>query len=236
MLQMENVSVKVEGKDILKRVSLEIGEAEIHALLGPNASGKSTLAYAVAGFPNYQITEGRICFRGKDLVDLPIEERAKLGIALVFQHPPVVKGVKLSKLLERISKQRVDVSEFPMNPDLLRREINNGFSGGERKLSEIIQVISLNPSLVIFDELDAGLDIENLEKLASVIKDKLFSNGVSVLLITHRGDILRFLEPHIAHVMLDGKIIGSSENWRKTWETIKEWGYEKCKECPLSSA
>lgn len=236
MLQIENMSVKVEGKDILKRVSLEIGEAEIHALLGPNASGKSTLAYAVTGFPNYQITEGTIRFRGKDLADLPIEERAKLGIALVFQHPPVVKGVKLSKLLERISKQRVDVSEFPMNPDLLEREINEGFSGGERKLSEIIQVISLNPSFVIFDELDAGLDIENLEKLASVIKDKLCNNGVSILLITHRGDILRFLEPRIAHIMLNGEIICSSDDWREVWETIRTWGYEKCKECPLSTA
>ena len=236
MLQIENVSVKVEGKDILKRVSLEIGEAEIHALLGPNASGKSTLAYTVTGFPNYQITEGRICFRGKDLADLPIEERAKLGIALVFQHPPVVKGVKLSKLLERISKQRVDVTEFPMNHDLLGREINDGFSGGERKLSEIIQVISLNPSLVIFDELDAGLDIENLEKLASIIKDKLCNNGVSILLITHRGDILRFLEPRIAHIMLDGEIICSSDNWQEMWETIRNWGYEKCKECPLFTA
>lgn len=236
MLQIENVSVKVEEKDILKRVSLEVGEAEIHALLGPNASGKSTLAYAIAGFPNYQVTEGRICFKGKDLADLPIEERAKLGIALVFQHPPVVKGVKLSKLLERISKQRVDVSEFPMNHDLLEREINDGFSGGERKLSEIIQVISLNPSFVIFDELDAGLDIENLEKLASVIKDKLCNNGVSILLITHRGEILRFLEPNTAHVMLDGEIICSSENWQEIWETIKGWGYEKCKECPLFTA
>ncbi|MCK4492110.1 MAG: ATP-binding cassette domain-containing protein, partial [Candidatus Altiarchaeales archaeon] len=196
--------------------------------------GKSTLAYAVMGFPEYNITGGRIYFKGRDITGLSIEERVNLGITLAFQHPPTIKGVKLSKLLEKISKRTVDVKEFAVNPSLLEREINVGFSGGERKLSEIIQIISLNPSFVVFDELDAGLDIENLERLTSVVKDKLLNNDVSILLITHRGNVLRFLRPDIAHVMLDGEIVCSSENWEKIWKTIIRYGYEKCRECKLS--
>jgi len=235
MLKIENLSVKVRRKDVLRRVSIEIKNGEVHALLGPNASGKSTLAYAVMGFPEYNITGGRIYFKSKDITGLSIEERVNLGITLAFQHPPTIKGVKLSKLLEKISKRTVDVKEFAVSPSLLEREINVGFSGGERKLSEIIQIISLNPSFVVFDELDAGLDIENLERLTSVVKDKLLNNDVSILLITHRGNVLRFLRPDIAHVMLDGEIVCSSQDWRKIWKTIVRYGYEKCKECKLPS-
>jgi len=231
MLKIENLSVRVDSKDILRGINIGIKKAEVHALLGPNASGKSTLAQAIMGFPDYKITAGGISFKRKDITNVSIEERAKLGMALVFQHPPTIKGIKLSKLLEKISKQTVDIKEFSVNPDILEREINVGFSGGERKLSEIIQIISLNPSFVIFDELDAGLDIENLEELTSIIRNKLLSNGVSILLITHRGDILRFLKPAIAYVMLDGKIVCSSGNWKEVWRTITRYGYEKCKEC-----
>lgn len=236
MLKIEDLSVKVHEKDILRRVCLEIKDGEVHALLGPNASGKSTLAYAIMGFPEYKITEGTISFRGKDITSSPIEERVKLGIALAFQHPPTIKGVKLSKLLEKISSPAINIKEFSVNPDLLEREINVGFSGGERKFSEIMQVISLSPLFVVFDELDAGLDIENLERLASIVKDELISNGVSILLITHRGNILRYLKPDVAHVMLDGEIVCSSENWRKIWKTIVRFGYEKCKECEFPSS
>lgn len=231
ILKIENLSVKVGNKYILKKINLEIKRAEIHVLLGPNASGKSTLVYTMMGFPDYKIMEGEIDFKGKNIGNLSIEERAKLGIAVVFQHPPIIKGVKLSKLLEKISKQVINMKEFPIKSGLLSREINVGFSGGERKLSEIIQIISLNPSFVIFDELDSGLDIERLEKLALIIKDKLLNNDVSILLITHRGSILHFLKPDFAHVMINGELICSSKDWKDIWETIKKYGYEKCKEC-----
>jgi len=231
ILKIKNLSVRVGGKDILKDINLEIKKAEIHALLGPNASGKSTLIYTMMGFPDYQIMEGEIDFKGKNIGNLSIEERAKLGIAVVFQHPPIIKGIKLSKLLEKISKQVINVKEFPIKSDLLSREINVGFSGGERKLSEIIQIISLSPSLVIFDELDSGLDVEMLEKLASIIKDKFLHNKVSILLITHRGSILHFLKPDFAHVIINGELICSSKNWKDIWETIRKYGYKKCKEC-----
>ena len=231
MLKIENLSVEVDGKDISRSISLEIKNGEVHALLGPNASGKSTLARVIMGFPDYRIIEGKMTFEGKDITNLPIEERAKLGIALAFQHPPIIKGVTLSKLLDRISRQTMDIEEFSLNPGLLEKEINVGFSGGERKLSEILQIISLRPSLVIFDELDAGLDIERLEKLALVVKDQLLDKGVSILLITHRGDILHFIKPDVAHVMLSGEIVCSSKNWEEIWDVIGRYGYEKCREC-----
>ena len=231
ILKIERLSVRVGGKDILKDINLEIKKAEIHALLGPNASGKSTLVYTLMGFPDYKIMEGEIDFKGKNIGNLSIEERAKLGIAVVFQHPPIIKGIKLSKLLEKISKQVINIKEFPIKSDLLSREINVGFSGGERKLSEIIQIISLSPSLVIFDELDSGLDVEMLEKLASIIKDKFLHNKVSILLITHRGSILHFLKPDFAHVIINGELVCSSRDWKDIWETIRKYGYEKCKEC-----
>ena len=231
MLKIENLSVRVGGKDILRNINLEIKRAEIHALLGPNASGKSTLVYTMMGFPDYKIMEGEIDFKGKNIGNLSIEERAKLGISVVFQHPPIIKGVKLSKLLEKISKQGINMKEFPIKSDLLSREINVGFSGGERKLSEIIQIISVNPKFVIFDELDSGLDVERLEKLALIIKDKLLNNDVSILLITHRGSILHYLKPDFAHVIINGKLVCSSKDWKDIWGTIKEYGYEKCKEC-----
>lgn len=228
-LKIHNLSTEVDGKNILKRVNLEIEKGETHVLLGANASGKSTLLYTLMGFPDYVVKEGKIVFGDKDITDLEIEERAGLGIAAVYQNPPAI-NVKLSKLLEKISKKRVKIEGME---GLMEREINVGFSGGERKLSEVIQVISLNPQFIILDELDAGLDVENLEKLSSLIKKEL--SDKSILLITHRGRALRFFKPDFAHVMLDGEIICSSQNWKKIWETIEEDGYEKCKTCELHS-
>lgn len=231
MFKTENLSVKVNNKKILKKVNLDIKKGKIHVLFGPNASGKSTLAYTIMGFPKYKITKGKMLFQGENINSLRPEERAKLGIALVFQHPPVVKEVRLNQLLEKISSTPLDIKKFSKNSDILQREINLDFSGGERKFSEIIQVISLNPKFVIFDELDSGLDIEKLKELSGVIKEKLFEDEVSALLITHRGDILRFFKPDMAHVMIRGEIVGSSKDWKKVWQTIKKYGYEKCREC-----
>lgn len=233
LLRVMDLKVDVDGKAIVNGVNLEIGSGETHALLGPNASGKSTLAHALMGIPSYEIVRGSISLDGEDITNLPAEERSKLGVAIAFQHPPAVKGVKLSELIQKISRQTIDIGKFPVDSSLLGREINVGFSGGERKLCEMIQIISLNPRFAIFDELDAGIDIENLERLAIMTK-KMLKNA-SILLITHRGDILRFLRPDIAHVMLDGEIVCSSENWRKIWKTITRYGYEKCRECKLPS-
>lgn len=230
MLKIKNLSVRVDGKDILKGINLEIKKGEIHALLGPNASGKSTLALTVAGLPDYEFTKGKIFFEKKEITNLSPEERVKLGIALAFQHPPVIRGLKLAALLGEISKER---REGILGKELLEREINVGFSGGERKLSELAQILALEPKFVILDELDSGLDLENLERLTDLIKERFLKNGVSLLLISHHGEIFHFLKPDLVHVMLGGKIINTSQDWRQVWQTIREHGYEKCKECPF---
>jgi Fe-S cluster assembly ATP-binding protein len=235
MLSINNLLVKAKNKKILRQINLEIKRGEIHALLGPNGSGKTTLAHVIMGFPNYRVISGKIFFGKKEITSLSTEQRVSLGIGLTFQHPPIIKGVTLARLLSKISKKSPNTKDFYINSQLLSREINDGFSGGERKLSEILQVASLNPKLVILDELDAGLDMKNLTKLTKTIKEKLLQNGVSLLLITHRGQILKFFEPQKVHVMLNGKIICSSKDWQKTWQTITKYDYEKCKECPFST-
>jgi len=229
MLKITGLRVKAEEKEILRGIDLEIKKGEVHALLGPNASGKTTLGLTIAGLPKYQVTAGDIFFEGKKITSLLPEERAKLGLALCFQHPPVVRGLLLRRLLEKISPGK----EITIGKELLDREVNLGFSGGERKLSEIAQTIALEPKFVIFDELDSGLDLENLEKLTRLIKERLLKNGRAVLLISHQAEIFRFLQPDFVHVMLQGKIIHTSSDFKTTWETIEKYGYEKCKNCPF---
>jgi len=229
MLKVTGLRVKAEGKEILRGIDLEIKKGEIHALLGPNASGKTTLGLAIAGWPPYKIIAGEVFFEDKKITSLPPEERAKLGLALCFQYPPVVRGLPLRRLLEKISPGK----EMTIGKELLDREVNLDFSGGERKLSEIAQIIALEPKFVIFDELDSGLDLENLEKLTRLIKERLLENGRSVLLISHQAEIFRFLQPDFVHVMLQGKIIHTSSDFKTTWETIGKYGYEKCKNCPF---
>ena len=235
MLKIKDLSVKAGDKRILRGVNLLVRKGEIHALLGPNASGKTTLAYAIMGFPAYKVISGEIYFRGKRITDWPIEKRVKLGLSLAFQHPPAIKGVTLSQLLDKVSPRSVEAKQFKAGSKLLEREINVDFSGGERKISEIMQIVSLRPKLTIFDEIDAGLDLKNLAGLVELIKEKLIKNDISLLLITHRGEILRFLQPSAVHIMLKGKIICSSHNWRKVWRTVQKFGYEKCKKCKFSS-
>lgn len=229
LLKFDNLSVEVEGKEVLNNFNLEINEGETHVLLGPNASGKSTLLYALLGFPKYNVKQGKIIFKDKDITDIDIEERAKQGIAAVYQNPPAI-NIKLSNLLEKISKKNVKIEGIE---SLMQRNVNIGFSGGERKFSEVIQVISMDPDFIILDELDAGLDVENLERLSLLIKKQL--SDKTVLLITHRGKALNYFEPDFAHVMMDGEITCTSDNYKKIWKLIEENGYEKCKTCKLSS-
>jgi len=228
-LDIKNLSVEIDNKIVLKNINLTINNGEKHVLLGPNASGKSSLLYSLMGFPNYKIKSGTIFFNNTNISNLTIEQRAWLGIAAIYQNPPEI-SIKLSKLLSTISQKKINLSKIN---NLLDRDVNVGFSGGERKLSELMQVVSLNPNFVMLDEFDAGLDVENLKNLSFIANQEL-SNS-SVLLITHRGKALKFFNPDFVHVLLDGKIICSSNNWKKIWNTIKEDGYERCKKCALSS-
>jgi Fe-S cluster assembly ATP-binding protein len=228
LLKVRNLKVIADKKEILRGVNLEIREKEIQALLGPNASGKSTFAQVISGNPKYKITKGKILFLGEDITKFSPEKRVKMGISLAWQTPPPVKGVKFSQLLEKISKEEVEIED---GKNLFEREINVDFSGGEKKISELIQVLALKPKLAIFDEIDSGLDIKRVEKVAKIIREKLVRKGVSVLLITHSGEILNYLKPNLVSVMLEGKIVCQSKDFKKVLRTIKKYGYEKCKEC-----
>lgn len=230
LLRIENLWAVGNGEKILKGVNLEISLGEVQALLGPNASGKSTLAQVILGNPKYRIIKGKIYFLRKDITTLSPEKRVKLGLALVWQMPPVIKGVKLSSLLEKISKEKIKIAD---GKELLEREINVNFSGGERKISEILQIVALKPKLVIFDEIDSGLDIKKIEIVARIIKKELISKKVAILVITHSGQILRFLKPALTSVLVGGKIICKEKNHKKVLKVIKKYGYEKCKKCPL---
>ncbi len=228
ILKIKNLRISAEKKEILKGVNFEIKKGEIQALLGSNASGKSTFAQVIMGNPKYKISGGKILFLGKDITKLPPEKRAEMGIALAWQTPPSIKGVRFSKLLEKISKEKIEIEE---GMNLLEREINVDFSGGEKKISELIQVLALKPKLAILDEIDSGLDIKKVEKVAKIIKERFLKQKVSILLITHSGEILNYLRPNLVSVMLDGKIVCQSKDFEKVLKTIKKYGYEKCKEC-----
>ena len=230
LLKIEKLKVKANEKEILKGINLQMKEGEVLALLGPNGSGKSVMAQTILGNPKYKVTSGKIFFEGKEITKFPPEKRAKLGLSLAWQSPPAIKGVKLSQLLGKISRQQIEIKEAK---DLLEREVNLDFSGGEKKISELIQILSLSPKLVIFDEIDSGLDIKRLETVSKIIKKELIAKSVSVLLITHWGQILKFLKLDLTNVMLDGKIICKSRDYKKVLMVIKKYGYEKCKRCPL---
>ncbi len=235
-LEIKNLKVKGNGKQILKGVNFQMEKGDVQVLLGPNASGKSTLCHTILGNPKYKVVAGKIFFQGKEITDLAPEKRVKLGIALSFQSPPVIKGVKTSQLLDKISvikDSKLKELEQVFDKHLLERDLNLDFSGGEKKVSELVQILALNPKLVIFDEVDSGLDLKKIKNVAEIIKKELIDKKISVLLITHSGAILNFLKPNITNVMISGKIICRDKNYKKVLKIIKKYGYEKCKKCPF---
>lgn len=218
MLKVEDLHVEVDGKEILKGVNLELPASELHVVMGPNGSGKSTLALTIAGHPRYNVTEGRILFEGEDITDAKPEERARKGIFLSFQQPVEVEGVKVINFLQRALKnlrgmdevQAYDlvfktVEELGFDKTMLSRELNVGFSGGERKKLEMLQAYLVKPKLLILDEPDSGVDVDSLKVIAGLIA-RLHSEGTSILLITHYGRILEYLNPQRVHVLKDGKL------------------------------
>ncbi len=227
ILEINNLSAGVEGKQILKGVNLNIGPGEVHAVMGPNGSGKSTLAAVLAGRDGYDVTGGEVLYDGKDLLDLDPEERAREGVFLAFQYPVEIPGVNstyfLKAALNEIRKAKgeseLDAIEFlslvkdkikllELNEDLLKRSVNEGFSGGEKKRNEIFQMAVLEPRLSILDETDSGLDIDALKVVSNGV-NKLKTRENAQLVITHYQRLLNYIVPDFVHVLMDGRIVKS---------------------------
>jgi Fe-S cluster assembly ATP-binding protein len=238
LLEIEDLSVGIAGKQVLSNVNLRIGPGETHALFGPNGTGKTTLLNAIAGIPRYTITGGRIIFKGQDITQMSMDERARLGIGMAFQRPPALRGLKLKELIKIINPhadaaailQRMDFEDFAS------RDVNRGFSGGEIKRSEMVQLLAQQPDLVMLDEPDSGVDLENIKLIGDAI-NQLTEKDVrpslrtkSGIIITHFGHILDYMKTDRAHVMLGGSIVCSG-NPAEILDQIKKSGYEGCVAC-----
>jgi Fe-S cluster assembly ATP-binding protein len=241
ILTVEDLSVKVEARLILRDVTFSLKTHETHILFGPNGSGKTTLISALMGLPSYEVVSGKISFMGLDITDKSVEERAKLGMVVSFQNPPEITGVKLADLLKLclgksptngFSEEELELIEAFRLTKFLNRDINVGFSGGERKRSEILQLIFLKPKLLLLDEPDSGVDVESLRLIAGEIQRYIEHSGSSALIITHKGDILDYVEAKYGCVLLDGKFHCFSHPTR-IYEEIKKLGYEECVACRI---
>jgi Fe-S cluster assembly ATP-binding protein len=228
-LVIKNLHVNIEDKEILKGVDLTVKQGEIHAIMGPNGTGKSTLAYTLMGHPNYEVTGGEVWFKDENVLELAPDERSRLGLFLAFQYPVAIPGVTVANFLRTALNARrkaenpedkgVPIPEFRKNlkeqMSLLKmdhsfagRYLNDGFSGGEKKRAEILQMAALKPEIAILDETDSGLDIDALRVVADGV-NALMSNDMGVLVITHYQRLLNYIKPHFVHIMLDGKIVES---------------------------
>lgn len=243
-LQIKNLKVQIEDKDILKGVSLEVKPGEIHAIMGPNGSGKSTLASTLAGHPSYEVTGGSVKLNGEELLELSPDERAQKGLFLAFQYPVEVPGVSVQNFLRQaydarfkdqpdkkfakviqFRKHLADIAkELKINPEFLTRGLNEGFSGGEKKQLEILQMALLEPQFAVLDETDSGLDIDAIKKVSNGVKKVIKNNNTGTLVITHYRRILEYLKPDVVHVMVAGKIVESGD-WSIV-ERLEEKGYE----------
>ena len=240
MLVVENLKVNVEGKEILHGINLRIGLGETHVIFGKNGSGKSTLLMTLMGFSKYKVTNGKIYFKGKDVTELSLNERANLGMGMAFQRPPAIKGLKtfdMLKLVKKVDEKVEDLAKKVDFQNFLDRDLNAGFSGGELKRSEMLQLMAQNPDFIMLDEPESGVDVENIKILGRVVWSLLEKNlrikegrKKSGLIITHTGYILDYIEADKGHVILDGYLMCSG-NPREMFMEIQESGYDKCVQC-----
>ncbi|MDP4012848.1 MAG: Fe-S cluster assembly ATPase SufC [Candidatus Nanoarchaeia archaeon] len=237
-IEIKNLHVEVEGKEILKGVNLEIIKGEITAIMGPNGSGKSTLANTLMGHPKYKVTKGQILLDGEDITNAPANERAKKGLFLSFQYPSEISGVRVSSFLRtaynavtgkdlsvvdfhKLLKEKM--SKLNMDSALLKRSLNEGFSGGEKKKCEILQLITLNPKYALLDETDSGTDVDALKVIADGIKS-IMDKDMGILVITHYYRFLDYLTPNKTYIMQAGKII--KQGGPELAKQIEEQGYQ----------
>jgi Fe-S cluster assembly ATP-binding protein len=228
-LEIRNLHVNIEGKEILKGVDLTVEQGKVHAIMGPNGTGKSTLAYTLMGHPSYTVTQGEVIFKGINVLELEPDERSRLGIFLAFQYPVAIPGVTVANFLRTAINARrraenpedkgMPIPEFrkllkdkmsmlKMDQNFAGRYLNEGFSGGEKKRAEILQMATLNPEIAILDETDSGLDIDALRIVADGV-NALMNKDLGMLIITHYQRLLNYIKPDYVHVMLDGKIVES---------------------------
>lgn len=252
MLRIEELKVETGGKEILKNVNLHIPEGETHILFGPNGSGKTSLMMTIMGFSGYKITHGKIVFKGEDITHMPIHERARMGIGVLFQRPPTINGLTTRKLVEICGRNRsTDVEKLAADLNLtgfLERDVNHNLSGGEIKRSELLQLRAQNPDLVLLDEPESGVDLENIGLLGDNI-NSLLHRGVkyaagqatphhtevhrkSALVITHTGHILNYITADKGQVLYNG-VVCCSRNAREILQWIREYGYEECIKCAM---
>ena len=233
MFKIKNLSVNVGGKKVLEDVSLSLEDSDIMILFGPNGSGKTTLLKAIMGFSGYKIRSGEIIFGDKRLNSMPIEERVKLGIGIMYQNPPNIRGVRLRQIAEFLNKDKNKIEDLAKNLSLtghLERETNLDFSGSEMKRSELFQVLLQEPELLLLDEPESGVDVENISIMGNVLNQYLKESKSAALIITHTGYILDYINANRASVLIEGKIWCEGEP-QEIFESIRKDGYEKCKEC-----
>lgn len=243
-LEIKNLHVSVitdqGSKQILRGVDLTINSGEIHAVMGPNGSGKSTLAYSVAGHPKYEVTDGSIMLDGEDVLEMSVDERARAGMFLAMQYPVEVPGVSVSnflrtaktalsgeapKLREWVGDLREAMTNLRMDPDFTERNVNEGFSGGEKKRHEILQLELLKPKIAILDETDSGLDVDALKVVSEGVNRAHENTNLGVLLITHYTRILRYIKPDFVHVFVAGKV--AEQGGAELAERLENEGYDR---------
>jgi Fe-S cluster assembly ATP-binding protein len=242
LLEIKDLHAGIEGKEILKGLNLTVSKGEVHAIMGPNGSGKSTLSKVLAGHPSYEVLSGEVFYEGKNLLELEPDERARAGVFLAFQYPVEVPGVSNSQFLrlaynekmKHLGEEELDPLEFndylkekakivEMDPSFFKRSVNEGFSGGEKKRNEILQMAVLDPKLAILDETDSGLDIDALRIVAEGV-NKLRSSENGIILVTHYQRLLNYIEPDFVHVLAGGRIV--KEGGKELALELEEKGYD----------
>src|SRR5574341_2110263 len=253
-LEIKDLHVSIDGKEILQGVNLIVKQGEIHAIMGPNGTGKSTLAYTLMGHPSYTVTKGEVIFKGQNVLELEPDERSRLGLFLAFQYPVSIPGVTMANFLRtalnarrkaanpedkgisipefrRMLKEKMDL--LKMDQSFAGRYLNDGFSGGEKKRAEILQMATLRPEVAILDETDSGLDIDALRVVADGV-NTLTGPDLGVLVITHYQRLLNYIKPHFVHVMIGGRIVesGGPDLALSLEEHGYDWLREKTEETP----
>lgn len=246
VLKIENLHVAIDGKEILKGVDLTIQQGEVHALMGPNGSGKSTLSYALMGHPGYEVTEGKATIDGQDILEMEADERAKMGLFLAFQYPTSIPGVTVANFLRHAvsnvrnpdrkegedlipmrdfrKELRAEMEELGMDLDFARRYLNEGFSGGEKKRAEVLQLAMLRPAFAILDETDSGLDIDAVRVVSEGVNRVAERQGTGVLVITHYQRILNYIKPQFVHILFGGRIV--EDGGPELVEQLEREGYD----------